>query len=215
MTSLRRDSTRVQNGWTDGSRPTAPLPAPPFLIYARRYLCQRIYILIFIIRNIIARAFIALVEKPRTARFAIQLTRGSLARSFSPPFFLSRLRPSTVRGSLSATAIASSTTAPPFLRVFYRLHQKSPLPLSRTCFVEEAPIEYFSRHRSTFPFFSLANRKRAPKEKEKRKRKRKLLEAFSGKKFLGILVRVPRKRGGGGGQAPCEIIVLSRLVVYH
>lgn len=82
MTSLRRDSTRVQNGWTDGSRPTAPLPAPPFLIYARRYLCQRIYILIFIIRNIIARAFIALVEKPRTA----SLRSGSLARSFSPPF---------------------------------------------------------------------------------------------------------------------------------
>lgn len=78
MTSLRRDSTRVQNGWMDATdRPTdrpsvrpfravVPLPSGASLIYARRYLCQRIYIPIFIIRNIIARAFIALVEKPRT-----------------------------------------------------------------------------------------------------------------------------------------------------
>lgn len=41
------------------------------MIYARRYLCQRIYIPIFIIRNIIARAFIALVEKPGTPGLAV------------------------------------------------------------------------------------------------------------------------------------------------
>lgn len=148
LTSLRRDSTRVQNGWTDGSRPTAPLPAPPFLIYARRYLCQRIYILIFIIRNIIARAFIALVEKPRTARFAIQLTRGSLARSFSPPFL-----PSPVRGSLSTTAIASSTTVPLSLSLSLCFQT---LVSFIEHFVEEAP----TTSRSTFPFlsfFPLAN----------------------------------------------------------
>lgn len=51
--------------------PRAPSPPPPPLIYARRYLCQRIYIPIFIIRNIIARAFIALVEKPGTPGFAV------------------------------------------------------------------------------------------------------------------------------------------------
>lgn len=141
LTSLRRDSTRVQNGWTDGSRPTAPLPAPPFLIYARRYLCQRIYILIFIIRNIIARAFIALVEKPRTARFAIQLTRGSLARSFSPP-----LLPSPVRGSLSTTAIASSTTVPLSLSLSLSVSKLSYLLSFR-----RGGADYFSFHFS-FPF---------------------------------------------------------------
>lgn len=200
MTSLRRDSTRVQNGWTDGSRPTAPLPAPPFLIYARRYLCQRIYILIFIIRNIIARAFIALVEKPRTARFAIQLTRGSLARSFSPPFL-----PSPVRGSLSTTAIASSTTVP--------------LSLSLSlCFQTLVSFIISSRRRRlllvplflSFPFFlsRIRYHEKAAlgRPRERKKEKRKLLEAVSGKKFLGIVARVPRKRRGGGGQ--CEIIVL-------
>lgn len=202
MTSLRRDSTRVQNGWTDGSRPTAPLPAPPFLIYARRYLCQRIYILIFIIRNIIARAFIALVEKPRTARFAIQLTRGSLARSFSPPFL-----PSPVRGSLSTTAIASSTT----------------VPLSLSLSLSVSKLSYLlsnisSRRRRlllvplflSFPFFlsRIRYHEKAAlgRPRERKKEKRKLLEAVSGKKFLGIVARVPRKRRGGGGQ--CEIIVL-------
>lgn len=45
------------------------LSSPPgTLIYARRYLCQWIYIPIFIIRNIIARAFIALVEMPSPRR---------------------------------------------------------------------------------------------------------------------------------------------------
>lgn len=66
LTSLRHDSTRVQNGWTVRDRPPRrPLTFPPSLIYARRYLCQRICIPIFIIRNIIARTFIALVEKLR------------------------------------------------------------------------------------------------------------------------------------------------------
>lgn len=45
------------------------LSSPPgTLIYVRRYLCQWIYISIFIIRNIIARAFIALVEMPSPRR---------------------------------------------------------------------------------------------------------------------------------------------------
>lgn len=161
LTSLRRDSTRVQNGWTDGSRPTAPLPAPPFLIYARRYLCQRIYILIFIIRNIIARAFIALVEKPRTARFAIQLTRGSLARSFSPPFFLPVPPPFAVpsrqpRSPLRPPSLSLSLS--PNSRIFYPTLQP---PLSR----RRQPISnHFSRHPSISRHFSsffsllLANR---------------------------------------------------------
>lgn len=192
MTSLRRDSTRVQNGWTDGSRPTAPLPAPPFLIYARRYLCQRIYILIFIIRNIIARAFIALVEKPRTARFAIQLTRGSLARSFSPP-----LLPSPVRGSLSTTAIASSTTVP--------------LSLSLSlCFQTLVSFIISSRRRRlllvplflSFPFFLSRIRYHEKAALGRPREKKKKKESYS-RRFLvknsSVSWPVFRERGEGEG----------------
>lgn len=81
LTSLRRDSTRIQNGrFVTGSPPhllltflppslSFSLSSPPgTLIYAWRYLCQWIYIPIFIIRNIIARPFIALVEMPSPRR---------------------------------------------------------------------------------------------------------------------------------------------------
>lgn len=149
LTSLRRDSTRVQNGWTDGSRPTAPLPAPPFLIYARRYLCQRIYILIFIIRNIIARAFIALVEKPRTARFAIQLTRGSLARSFSPPFFLPVPPPFAVPSRQPRSPLRPPSLSLSLSKLSYLLSNPP------TSFVEEAPTHLQPLLTTSFHFAPL------------------------------------------------------------
>jgi len=75
LTSLRRDFARIQNGWFATGFPrlylslSLSLSSPPgTLIYVRRYLCQWIYISIFIIRNIIARAFIALVEMPSPRR---------------------------------------------------------------------------------------------------------------------------------------------------
>lgn len=96
LTSLRRDSTRIQNGRFVTGSPSAFPPAflllsfsfslslpPGTLIYARRYLCQWIYIPIFIIRNIIARAFIALVEMPSPRR----LRPASFQLFLSTPFF--------------------------------------------------------------------------------------------------------------------------------
>lgn len=66
------------------------LSSPPgTLIYVRRYLCQWIYISIFIIRNIIARAFIALVEMPSPRR-AVQFFPPPSFRSFFVFFFPAR-----------------------------------------------------------------------------------------------------------------------------
>ena len=115
-----------------------PLAAPPFLIYARRYLCQRIYIPIFIIRNIIARAFIALVEKPRTRpgnspvspSFPLPLSFVSrscsqlavpLALAFdaiSPDAYL--LSSSTARLSRESLTLCNQTAGNPFLSSRFR-----------------------------------------------------------------------------------------------
>lgn len=73
------------------------LSSPPgTLIYARRYLCQWIYIPIFIIRNIIARAFIALVEMPSPRRLsAVQPLSTSFFRLV--PFSVGSAGPSAGR----------------------------------------------------------------------------------------------------------------------
>lgn len=92
-----------------------------------------------------------------------------------------------------------------------------PLPLS-LCFQTLVSFIISSRRRRlllvplflSFPFFlsRIRYHEKAAlgRPRERKKEKRKLLEAVSGKKFLGIVARVPRKRRGGGGQ--CEIIVL-------